>query len=170
MGRVPTRDEGIVEVGPEVLDVLAADAEPEQGGWQVLLAGDGGAAFDGRFDRAETGGVPDDPQGLADGVRAGRVAANVEGDHGSVAAHEAARGRVRRMRGEAGVADRADLGMLLQTDREVVSGGGCALEAQAQRPHAAHREVRLQRAGSRSGKQASLAKPSGELVVPSNRG
>ncbi len=62
MGRGPTREEGIVEVGPEVFDVFAADAEPEQARWQVLLAGDGGAAFDCRLHGAEAGGVLDDLQ------------------------------------------------------------------------------------------------------------
>jgi hypothetical protein len=37
----------------------------------MLLTGDGCAAFDGRFDRAETGGMPNDLQGLANDVRAG---------------------------------------------------------------------------------------------------
>lgn len=55
----PASDEGSVEVGPEVFDVLAGGAESQQRGRQVFLAGESGAAFDGRFDRAETGSVPD---------------------------------------------------------------------------------------------------------------
>jgi hypothetical protein len=137
----PASGESAVEVGPEVFDVLAADAEPRQRGWQVLLTGDGGAAFDGGFDRAETRGVPDDLQGLADGVRTVGVAVDVEGDHGPVAAHEASGGRVRRMRREAGVADQADVGVAFQPGGELVSGGGCALEAQVECRHAADGEV-----------------------------
>ena len=68
----------------------------------VLLAGHGGASFDRGLDGSKTGRVPDDPEALADGVSAGGVAVDVEGDHRSVAAHEPARGRVRRMRRQAG--------------------------------------------------------------------
>ena len=74
VGGGPASGESAVEVGPEVFDVLAADAEPQQRGWQVLLAGDGGATLDRGLDGAETRGVPDDLHAFTDGVRTRRVA------------------------------------------------------------------------------------------------
>jgi len=39
--------ERAVEVVPDVFDVFDADAEPQQSGGEVLLAGDSGSSFDG---------------------------------------------------------------------------------------------------------------------------
>jgi hypothetical protein len=50
---------GLLEVAPEVVGMFAADAEPSQFGRKVGLARNGGSAFDGRLDAAQTRGVPD---------------------------------------------------------------------------------------------------------------
>ena len=54
------RFQGLLEVGPEVLDVLAADAHADQAGRDVLLAGEGAAALHRRLHAAEARRVPDD--------------------------------------------------------------------------------------------------------------
>jgi hypothetical protein len=51
-----------IQIGPEVLDGLDAHAQPQQRRRQVLLPGNDGPPFDGRFDRAQAGGVLDEPQ------------------------------------------------------------------------------------------------------------
>ena len=55
-----SRREGLLEVAPEVVGMFAADAEPQQSGREVGLAGDGGSAFDRRLDAAQARGVADD--------------------------------------------------------------------------------------------------------------
>ena len=139
--------------------MLASDAEPQQPGRKVGLAGDRGAAFDRRLDAAQARGVADDPHRPADGVGALGTAVDVEGHDGAEAGHEAAGGRVGRMVGAAGVAH--DLHPLVP--REVVGElrGRCAraLQPQRERAHAADREVGLQRAGRGPGQLAPLAQP-----------
>ncbi len=67
-----------MQVAPEIAGMLAADAEPEQAGRKVRLAGNGGSAFDGRLDAAEAGGVPEDPHRAADRVGALAAAPDVK--------------------------------------------------------------------------------------------
>jgi hypothetical protein len=52
----------LVEVAPEVVDVLAADAEADQGRTDALLAGERGAAFHRRLDPNQADGEVDDPR------------------------------------------------------------------------------------------------------------
>src|SRR5207302_8781765 len=53
-----------VEVVPEVVDVFAADAQAQQPGRHVFLAGEPAAPLDGAFDAAQAGGVDDDLHGV----------------------------------------------------------------------------------------------------------
>jgi len=91
--------------------MLASDAEPQQSGRKVGLAGNRGSAFDGRLDAAQARGMADDPHRSADGVGAPGPALDVEGHDGAEAGHEAARRRVRRMVGAARVAHDPHTGM-----------------------------------------------------------
>ena len=70
-----------LEVGPEVVRVFDANAEPEQAGREVVLARDGGAALDRGLDRSEAGRMTDQFDALADEVGRRCAAGNVEGDH-----------------------------------------------------------------------------------------
>jgi hypothetical protein len=82
--------------------MFASDAEPQQSGRQVGLAGNGGSALDGRLDAPEARGVADDSHRPADGVGAFGPTLHVEGHDGAEAGHEASRRRVGRMVGAAG--------------------------------------------------------------------
>ena len=92
--------------------MLAADAKPQEPGREVILAGNGGSAFDGRLDAAQAGCVADDPNGSADGVGTIGASEDVEGHNGAEARHEAARGLVGRMIETARVAHELYLGKL----------------------------------------------------------
>ena len=62
------RAEGGVEVVPEVVDVLDADAHAQQAGIDVGVAGVLLAALDRRLDPAEAGGGHEQAHGVAHGV------------------------------------------------------------------------------------------------------
>ena len=99
------------------------------------LAGDGGAAFEGRLNAAQARGVADDPYPSADGVGAFGAALHVEGDDGAEAGHEAAGRRVGRMVGPAGVAHDRQLGVPGEALGEL--GGRCARALEPRRESAA---------------------------------
>src|SRR5206468_8212654 len=75
-----------VQVVPEVVDVLAADAQAQEPGGYVFLSGELAAPFDGAFDAAQAGGVDDEVQGVAEAVRGGGVG-DLEGQYGAEAGH-----------------------------------------------------------------------------------
>src|ERR1041384_2645774 len=61
------------QVIPEVLDVLAAHAQAQEAGRQVLLAGHLRAALDRAFHATQAGGRPYHADRVADGVVCGRI-------------------------------------------------------------------------------------------------
>src|SRR6266700_1660589 len=75
-----------VEGVPEVVDVFAADAQAQQPGRHVFLAGELAAPLDGAFDAAQAGGVDDDMYGVAEPVGGGGVG-DLEGQYGAEAGH-----------------------------------------------------------------------------------
>ena len=60
-----------IQIGPKVLDALDTYAQPQQRRRQVLLPGNVGPPFDGGLDRAQAGGVLDEPQSGAPASAAG---------------------------------------------------------------------------------------------------
>src|SRR4051794_26507272 len=79
--------ECLLEVGPEVLDVLAADADAQQ-----VVGNDGafgrvaGAPLERRLDAPEAGGMGAEGEGLDERIGAGGAPANAEGEHEAVTA------------------------------------------------------------------------------------
>jgi hypothetical protein len=144
--------------------MFAADAEPQQAGRKVGLAGNGHSALDGRLDAAQARGVANYLHRSADGVGALGAALHVEGHDGAEAGHEAAGRRVARVVGAAGVANDLHSGMLREALGEFGGRGARTLEAQGERAHAAHSEVGLERTGRGPRQLAALARLARALV------
>src|SRR5580692_4519481 len=135
--------ERAVQVVPEVVDVFAADAEAQQPGGDVFLAGELAAPLDGAFDAAQAGGVDDDVQGVAEPV-GGAGVGDLEGQHGAEAGHLRGGGVVSGVAGEAGVAYAADGGVLVEPAGEFGGVGLAAVESQGQGAQAAQRQEGFQ--------------------------
>src|SRR3954454_19227874 len=105
----------LLEVGPEVLDVLAADADAQQVlGDDASFGRVAGAALERGLDAAEAGGVGADGDGLYEGIGAGGAAADAEGEHEAVAAEVVAAPLVLRVGRQPGVAHLVDVGVAVQ--------------------------------------------------------
>lgn len=116
--------EGLLKVGNDVVNVLGAHADADEvlGDTRVLLLLVGqllvrrGPGVDReRLRVADVGEVADQLEAVDDLGAAGRAALDADGEHTAVAAGEVlGRGRVRRVRVEAGVRDPADVLVLLE--------------------------------------------------------
>src|SRR5215208_1373897 len=128
----------LLEGGPEVLDVLAADADAQQVVWDhATFGGVAGAALERGLDAAEAGRVGADGDGLYEGIGAGGAPADAEGEHEAVAAEVVAAPLVLRVGRQAGVAHLVDLGVAVQPLGEHGRVTLRPLEAQRQRSQAA---------------------------------
>ena len=70
--------QSLIEICPEVFDILDSNAQAEQSGRKMFLPGNGGSALHGGLNRAQAGGVLDELQPGADCVRSCGIAVNVE--------------------------------------------------------------------------------------------
>ena len=70
--------QSLIEIRPEVFDILDSNAQAEESGRKMFLSGNGGSAFHGGLNRAQAGGVLDELQPGADCVGGWSIAANVE--------------------------------------------------------------------------------------------
>jgi len=100
-----------IQIGPKVLDSLNTNAQPQQRRRQVLLSGNAGSSFDGGLDRAQAGGVLDELQSGAYGVRGADVAMHVERDNRAETLELAYRGVVSGVARKARIACQGDIRM-----------------------------------------------------------
>src|SRR5262245_2638460 len=91
------------EVGPQVVRMLEANAEPKQAARHRFFSGPTVAAVDHRLDAAEAGAADDQSQHGRDGVRGGGVC-DLEGDDRPEAVHLALRSLMERIGGETRIA------------------------------------------------------------------
>src|SRR3954463_14098608 len=78
----PARLERLFEVVPEIVDVLAADADAQEVlGDDLALGGVAGASLERALDSTEAGGVREDPHRVDERVGTLRSAARTEGEH-----------------------------------------------------------------------------------------
>jgi hypothetical protein len=87
--------------------------------------------------------VDDDVQGVAEPVGGGGVG-DLEGEHGAEAGHLRGGGAVSGVAGQAGVADAADGGVLVEPAGEFARVGLAAVEPQGQGAQAAQRQEGFQ--------------------------
>ena len=140
--------EGAVDVGPQVFDVFAADAEAEQTGRDVVLARKLGPALDGRLHASDAGGMGDDLDPAAHRV-AGRSIRDLEAQHRSEPAHLAGSQFMLRMRRQTRIADAADRRMYGQPTGEFARGLLSLTQANGESAGAAQGEEALE--GARGG-------------------
>ena len=136
------------EVGPEVVDVLEADGQPQQALRHAALGLDARAALDQRLDAAEAGRVAHQPHGLL-AAPGGRAVGELERQHAAAAGGHLAPGElVLGMARQARVVHGLDVGVRREAPRQL---------GRPSRPGAAARtcSVRRPRSSSQAGSGAS---------------
>jgi hypothetical protein len=141
--------------------VFAADAQAQQPGRHVFLAGELAAPLDGAFDAAQAGGVDDDMYGVAEPVGGGGVG-DLEGQHGAEAGHLRGGGLVSGVAGQAGVAHASDGGMLVEPAGEFGGVGLAAVEPQGKGAQAAQRQEGLEGSGGCARQASPVAQALGK--------
>jgi hypothetical protein len=110
--------EGLLEVLPEVLGVLASDADAQEVFGYAAFGGVACAAFECGFDAAEAGRVREDLHRVDECVCAGGAAAHAEGEHEAGTGQRGSGAVVLWVRAEAGVADLVYFGVLARALRK----------------------------------------------------
>src|SRR5947209_3973061 len=100
----------------------------------MLLPGNTGASFDGRFHGAKAGGMLDEPQSGTNSIGGSGVATDVERDDGAESVELAAGGFMSGVALEAGIARQRDTWMQRQALRQNCRTTLCPLQAQRQGP------------------------------------
>jgi hypothetical protein len=132
----------------------------------MFLPRHGGTTLDGRLDRAQAGGMVNEPESDAHSIGSGGVATNIEGDDGSEAPQLVACDRVRWMGGEPRIPNACDARVCLQSLCELHRIRLRALETKRHRARASRCEECLEGTGGRAAQLARAPQGITQVLTP----